>query len=281
MSPAVPRLPPSRRVPGFGPARNPLRDAGRDRLRRRVCRTGGRARPDPDRDRQQRRFHPSRLSARRDGPPAQTNPLCAAVPTDDGPVVLDFGTSVVAEGKVRVHYFNDKKPVPDGWLLDAEGLPTNDPSILYEAPPRPYPPDGRPAGYTGFGLSLVRGMISGGLTGGRSSYPDAPPAKGNNVVFLLLDPAHFAGMETLLVESSRELCPFDSQSGRGRSHPLVRRPRTHGAKTPLCRGNPARKRPLGKAGYARGDARGRSADCRLMTNSLDQNALPQRMRTFA
>lgn len=123
------------------------------------------------------------------------------MPTDDGPIVLDFGTSVVAEGKVRVYYFNDKKPVPDGWLLDAEGRPTNDPLVLYEAPPRPYPLDGRRAGYKGFGVSLVRGMIFGGLTGGRSSYPDSPPAKGKNVVFLLLDPAHFAGMEALLVES--------------------------------------------------------------------------------
>src|SRR5882757_9068426 len=42
-----------------------------------------------------------------------TNPLCAAVPTDSDPVVLDFGTSVVAEGKVRVYHIN-QRPVPEG-----------------------------------------------------------------------------------------------------------------------------------------------------------------------
>ena len=62
-----------------------------------------------------------------------TNPLCAAVPTEGEPVVLDFGTSVVAEGKVRVYNIN-KRPVPEGWLLDAEGRPTTDPSVLYNPP---------------------------------------------------------------------------------------------------------------------------------------------------
>jgi uncharacterized oxidoreductase len=131
-----------------------------------------------------------------------TNPLCAGIPTNDGLVVLDFGTSVVAEGKVRVHYFNGKSPVPDGWLLDASGRPTNDPSVLYEPPLGSILPMGGSQGYKGFGLSLILDMLAGGLTGGRSCHPDALPAKGNNVVFLLLDPAHFAGLDTLLREST-------------------------------------------------------------------------------
>jgi uncharacterized oxidoreductase len=131
-----------------------------------------------------------------------TNPLCAGIPTNEGPVVLDFGTSVVAEGKVRVHYFNGKKPVPDGWLLDASGQPTNDPSVLYEPPLGSILPMGGPQAYKGFGLSLILDMLAGGLTGGHSCHPNPPIAKGNNVVFLLLDPAHFAGIDALLGESS-------------------------------------------------------------------------------
>ncbi len=131
-----------------------------------------------------------------------TNPLCAGVPTDSGPVVLDFGTSVAAEGKVRVHYFNGKKPVPEGWLLDSEGRPTTDPSVLYEPPLGSILPMGGVQAYKGFGLSLVLDMLSGGLSGGRSSHPGAPPAKGNNIVFIALAPAHFAGMDALLRESS-------------------------------------------------------------------------------
>ena len=62
-----------------------------------------------------------------------TNPLCAAVPTAGDPVVLDFGTSVVAEGKVRVYHIN-KRPVPEGWILDPQGNTTTDPSVLYNPP---------------------------------------------------------------------------------------------------------------------------------------------------
>src|SRR5262245_28621463 len=62
-----------------------------------------------------------------------TNPLCLAVPTDGEPIVLDIGTSVCAEGKVRVAY-NKGQRVPDGWLLDAQGRPTTDPGVLYREP---------------------------------------------------------------------------------------------------------------------------------------------------
>lgn len=130
-----------------------------------------------------------------------TNPLCVAVPTGADPVVLDFGTSVAAEGKVRVHYFNDKKPVPEGWLLDSKGHPTTDPSVLYEPPMGSILPMGGTQAYKGFGLGLVLDMLSGGLTGGKSSHPGAAPAKGNNVVFLALDPAHFMGLEALVEQS--------------------------------------------------------------------------------
>jgi hydroxycarboxylate dehydrogenase B len=132
-----------------------------------------------------------------------TNPLCAAVPTADQPIVLDFGTSVVAEGKVRIYYIDGKKPVPEGWLLDPQGRPTTDPSVLYEPPLGSILPMGGTQAYKGFGLSLVLDMLSGGLTGGHSSFPGAPPAKGNNVVFLVLNPEQFAGRDALVRESSQ------------------------------------------------------------------------------
>jgi uncharacterized oxidoreductase len=132
-----------------------------------------------------------------------TNPLCAAVPTEDGPVVLDFGTSAVAEGKVRTYYAAGRKPVPEGWLLDASGRPTTDPSVLYEPPLGTILPMGGAQSYKGFGLSLILDMLAGGLTGGRSCFEAAPPQpKGNNVVFVLLDPSHFAGSECLLREAT-------------------------------------------------------------------------------
>ncbi|MFO0951271.1 MAG: Ldh family oxidoreductase [Isosphaeraceae bacterium] len=125
-----------------------------------------------------------------------TNPLCAAVPTESDPVVLDFGTSVAAEGKVRVYHIS-KKPVPEGWLLDPQGKPTTDPSVLYNPPLGSILPMGGAQAYKGFGLALVLDALAGGLTGGRSSHPGAPPAKGNNVVFIVFDPEKFAGRDWL------------------------------------------------------------------------------------
>jgi uncharacterized oxidoreductase len=147
-----------------------------------------------------------------------TNPLCAAVPTKPAPTVLDFGTSVAAEGKVRVYYINGKRPVPDGWLLDHEGRPTTDPSVLYEPPLGTILPMGGTQAYKGFGLGLVLDMLAGGLSGGSCSREAAPPAKGNNVVFLALNPAHFAGLDTLVGESSRvaefvRTCPTRAEAG--------------------------------------------------------------------
>ncbi len=60
-----------------------------------------------------------------------TNPFCTAVPgaaNDDGPgLLLDMATTTIAAGKARVAY-NKGVPVPDGSLIDAAGLPTNDPA---------------------------------------------------------------------------------------------------------------------------------------------------------
>jgi len=132
-----------------------------------------------------------------------TNPLCAAVPTSTDPVVLDFGTSVAAEGKVRVFYINDRAPVPEGWLQDSQGRPTTDPSVLYEPPLGTILPMGGSQSYKGFGLGLVLDMLTGGLSGGDSCHPNAPPPRGNNVLFLALDAAQFSGLDALIRQTER------------------------------------------------------------------------------
>ena len=159
-----------------------------------------------------------------------TNPLCVAVPTDrtDAPIVLDFGTSVVAEGKVRVHHIN-QVPVPDGWLLDSEGHPTNDPAVLYRPPLGSILPMGGPQAYKGFGLALVLDLLSSGLSGGKASHAGAPAARGNNVFFLALDPDGFAGTEPLRRQAS-ELADYVRAT-----------PRAAGVEAILLPGDPERR----------------------------------------
>jgi hydroxycarboxylate dehydrogenase B len=136
-------------------------------------------------------------------PRLSTNPFCAGVPTTDpdAPIVVDFGTSVVAEGKVR-DYFISRRPVPEGWLLDHEGRPTTDPSVLYESPRGTILPLGGTQAYKGFGLGLILDLWAGGLSGGGCSQTTQPHVPGNHVFFLVLDPAGLAGRDILLDQAA-------------------------------------------------------------------------------
>jgi uncharacterized oxidoreductase len=130
-----------------------------------------------------------------------TNPLCLAVPTQGEPVVLDIGTSVVAEGKVRVA-FNKGQQVPAGWLIDSEGQPTTDPGVLYKDPRGSILPLGGNQAYKGFGIGLLLDMFVGGFSGAPCSAPERPNLSANAVFFLMLDIAQFAGAEHFLRETT-------------------------------------------------------------------------------
>lgn len=128
-----------------------------------------------------------------------TNPLCLGAPTHGEPAVLDIGTSVCAEGKVRVVY-NKGGQVPEGWLLDAQGRPTTDPSVLYRDPRGTILPLGGPQAYKGFGIGLLLDMFAGGLSGASCSRPEMPLRVANAVLFIVLDVGQFAGADHFLRE---------------------------------------------------------------------------------
>jgi uncharacterized oxidoreductase len=136
--------------------------------------------------------------ARRVAPPGGkaprlgTNPLAIGAPADGGPLILDFGTSATAEGKVRVKRIAGQK-CPDGWLLDSEGRPTNDPATLYGTPPGTILPMGGDQAYKGFGLGLMVEILSGALSGGVCIREVPVNPNGNCVFMMLIDPEHVGG----------------------------------------------------------------------------------------
>ncbi len=121
-----------------------------------------------------------------------TNPIAVGIPHADQPIVLDFCTCVAAEGKVRVKKIAGQK-CPDGWLLDSEGRPTNDPGDLYGDPPGTILPMGGTQPYKGFGLGLMVEVLTGALSGGVCAREVPINPIGNCVFMLVLDPAQFGG----------------------------------------------------------------------------------------
>ncbi len=135
-------------------------------------------------------------------PRLSTNPLAIGVPHGDAPLSLDFSTSATAEGKVRVKKIAGQQ-CPDGWLLDPEGQPTNDPNALYGNPPGSILPMGGAQAYKGFGLGLMIEILTGALSGGAVAGPVPYPKKGNCVFFLLIDPGLYGGTEHFAAEVNK------------------------------------------------------------------------------
>lgn len=133
-----------------------------------------------------------------------TNPLCIGVPGgEEGPFVLDFGTSATAEGKVRVKRIGGAE-CPPGWLLDPDGQATCDPNKLYGDPPGTILPMGGDQAYKGFGLAFMIEMLCGGLSGGQCAYPDPPAPVGNCAFFIVIAPQTF-GEDGHLAQEVRQL----------------------------------------------------------------------------
>jgi uncharacterized oxidoreductase len=116
-----------------------------------------------------------------------TNPHAIAVPGPDGPaMVLDFATSVVAEGKMRVKK-SRKQQAPPGWFIDAEGKPGTDPEVFYGTPPGSLLTAGE---HKGYGLSLAVELLGGILSGTGAASPGTG-VFANGTLIICLDVERF------------------------------------------------------------------------------------------
>lgn len=124
-----------------------------------------------------------------------TNPFSAVIPVPGGdPIIIDMATSVVAKSKFK-QYKEAGKPLPDGWALDENGKPTNDPDEGMKGLVLPM------AGFKGYGIAMLIDLISGLVSGaaylnnvGRFYSADN---KGMNVGFccIAIDPKVVMGEE--------------------------------------------------------------------------------------
>jgi hydroxycarboxylate dehydrogenase B len=105
-------------------------------------------------------------------------------------VILDFATSVIAQGKTRVAH-NKGEPVPPGCLLDNQGQPTTDPRYAV------VPPFGALLAFgehKGYGMALMCELLGGALAGGLTQRDDDASRRRvlNGMFSVLVDPAVLA-----------------------------------------------------------------------------------------
>jgi uncharacterized oxidoreductase len=121
-----------------------------------------------------------------------TNPCCIGIPLKGRePFVLDFATSRVAQGKMRVAH-NEGRRVEPGTLIDEHGHPTTDPGVVV------VPQSNGLFGallafgeHKGYGMAVACELLGGALTGSgtwqKSSIPDVR-AIVNGMLTILIDP---------------------------------------------------------------------------------------------
>src|SRR5205807_9822518 len=90
-----------------------------------------------------------------------TNPIAAAIPAGEKKlIVLDMATTVAAYGKVKTKALRGET-MPEGWMIDREGKPLTDPKRADEGMLLPL--GGMEAGYKGYGLAMIIGLLAGTL----------------------------------------------------------------------------------------------------------------------
>ncbi|WP_431104341.1 malate/lactate/ureidoglycolate dehydrogenase [Roseateles noduli] len=117
-----------------------------------------------------------------------TNPFAAGVPMPGRPpMILDFATSMLAQGKTRVAH-NKGELLEPGILIDDIGRPTRDPRYAVIEPFGAILPFGT---HKGYGLAMLCELLGGALAAGLAQHDDDTGQRRvlNGMLSVLIDPA--------------------------------------------------------------------------------------------
>jgi len=135
-----------------------------------------------------------------------TNPYCCAIPRRSGEhVVLDYATSAIAIGKLRVAYMKGEQVQP-GALVDPAGKPTDDPRTFFEGQARSLL---LPFGlHKGGGMQILCELLGGALAGQWTMQPGSDRTFGaavNNMLSVVIDPDAFGDRAAFEAEAEAML----------------------------------------------------------------------------
>jgi len=146
-----------------------------------------------------------------------TNPLCIGVPQPEGPpLLLDFATSIVAEGKVLVAS-NGGKPIPADALVTADGRMSSDPADFYgpiEGTHLRDPGNGTGAlrafgDHKGSAIAFMCEILAGCFAGSPTAGPIPGGTRGgivNGMLSIYLNPGHFGAAG--FAQTAREFAEY-------------------------------------------------------------------------
>ncbi len=152
-----------------------------------------------------------------------TNPFCVGIPRPGGdPIVLDFATSKIAQGKTRVAH-NKGESIDPGILIDNHGEPTTNPRFTVIEPLGALLPFGE---HKGGGLALICELLGGALAGGDTgrAVTDGRRRVLNSMFSILVDPERLGTAANL----AREMEGFVAYATASPPQPGVGRVRTPG-----------------------------------------------------
>jgi len=152
-----------------------------------------------------------------------TNPFCVGIPRPGGePIVLDFATSKIAQGKTRVA-FNKGVQVDPGTLIDDKGEPTTEPRFAVVEPLGALLPFGE---HKGAGLALICELLGGALAGGATgrAVTDGRRRVLNSMLSILVDPERLGTAANL----GREMEGFVAYATASPPQPGLERVKTPG-----------------------------------------------------
>lgn len=150
-----------------------------------------------------------------------TNPVCIAIPGTNAnePILLDFATSRVAMGKVRVAH-NAGKPMLDGALLDHDGNPSTDPGVMYSDQRGVVLPFGE---HKGSGLALICEILAGAIVGSATVQSMTPPERGiiNGMLSIVIDPQRLNNRDSMMAEIDAMIAWVKSAAPSDPSMPVL------------------------------------------------------------